>query len=195
MSRFIKKLPITYLSSNKLKVIKQSINSHILLHVVFRGYMYLTATSFESSILYFVDNYSQIYNLSISIYAIQAEKTLKPVFYHRQKSFDNKEKSKTPKKQMKVFNKTPSKKTPRKGDFSVLVPETPDKGKAQRRKSDGVQIVRIVRESPNVNALKQEGSPGSLPALRRSPHHCSVVRFEGRNGCLRQTRSRRRSAP
>ena len=82
----------------------------------------------------------------------------------RNLSFDNKEKSKTPKKQMKVFNKTPSKKTPRKGDFSVLVPETPDKGKAQRRKSDGVQIVK---ESPNVDAIKQGRTPRSLNNLRR----------------------------
>ena len=52
-----------------------------------------------------------------------------------------------------VFNKTPSKKTPRKGDFSVLVPETPDKGNPRRRKSDGVQIVK---ESPNVDVIKQK---------------------------------------
>ena len=69
----------------------------------------------------------------------------------RNLSFDNKEK---PKKDMKtVFNKTPSKKTPRKGDFSVLVPETPDKGNPRRRKSDGVQIVK---ESPNVDVIKQK---------------------------------------
>ena len=46
-------------------------------------------------------------------------------------------------------------------------------------KSDGVQIVRIVRESPNVNALKQEGSPGSLntshchPGDKESPGKCA----------------------
>ena len=97
----------------------------------------------------------------------------------RNLSFDNKtgaeKSSRTPKKTpikkdsnlAKVFNKTP-KKTPRKGDcFSVLVPETPDKGCKPRRKSDGVQIVK---ESPNVDAIKQGRTPRSLNAslnLRR----------------------------
>lgn len=42
----------------------------------------------------------------------------------------------------------------------ILVPETPT-GKNGRRKSDGTQVVK---ESPNIDALKQESTPRALQA-------------------------------
>ena len=57
------------------------------------------------------------------------------------------------------LSETPCKMTPGK-THQILVPETPT-GKNGRRKSDGTLVVQ---ESPNIDALKQEGTPRALSA-------------------------------
>ena len=74
--------------------------------------------------------------------------------------------------------------------FSVLVPETPDKacGKPTRRKSDGVQYVK---ESPNLDAIKQGRTPRSLNASLQLRRKTSFYSGEESSRCVKAAEEQR----